>query len=71
VAIDVSDTGKGIVRSKFETVFQPGYTSKNAVGVLDFHLPEGLWNNTTTGKIIVKQSEIGKGTTFRITLNKA
>lgn len=71
VTIDVSDTGKGIPRSKFETVFQPGYTSKKRGWGLGLSLTKRIIEQYHSGKIIVKQSEIGKGTTFRITLNKA
>jgi two-component sensor histidine kinase len=71
VAIDVSDTGKGITRSKFETVFQPGYTSKKRGWGLGLSLTRRIVEQYHSGKIVVKQSEIGKGTTFRITLNKA
>lgn len=70
VAIDVSDTGKGIPRSKFETVFQPGYTSKKRGWGLGLSLTRRIVEQYHRGKISVKQSEIGKGTTFRITLNK-
>ncbi|MCF8465109.1 MAG: HAMP domain-containing histidine kinase [Flavobacteriales bacterium] len=71
VAIDVSDTGKGIAPSKFETVFQPGYTSKKRGWGLGLSLTRRIVEQYHSGKIIVKQSELGKGTTFRITLNKA
>jgi signal transduction histidine kinase len=71
VIIDVTDTGKGISRSKFETVFQPGYTSKKRGWGLGLSLTKRIIEQYHNGKIIVKRSEIGKGTTFRITLNKA
>jgi len=71
VVIDVSDTGKGIARSKFETVFQPGYTSKKRGWGLGLSLTKRIVEQYHGGKIIVSHSEIGKGTTFRITLNKA
>jgi two-component sensor histidine kinase len=71
VIIDVSDTGKGIYRSKFETVFQPGYTSKKRGWGLGLSLTKRIVEQYHNGKIVVKQSEIGKGTTFRITLQKA
>ncbi|MBI1287792.1 MAG: hypothetical protein GC178_09455 [Flavobacteriales bacterium] len=71
VTIDVSDTGKGIPRSKFETVFQPGYTSKKRGWGLGLSLTKRIIEQYHNGKIIVKSSELGKGTTFRITLNKA
>lgn len=70
VAIDVSDTGKGMARSKFETVFQPGYTSKKRGWGLGLSLTRRIVEQYHNGKISVRQSEIGKGTTFRITLNK-
>ncbi len=71
ITIDVSDTGKGIARSKFETVFQPGYTSKKRGWGLGLSLTKRIVEQYHSGKIVVKQSEIDKGTTFRITLNKA
>lgn len=71
VIIDVTDTGKGIPRSKFETVFQPGYTSKKRGWGLGLSLTKRIIEQYHNGKIIVKRSEMGKGTTFRITLNKA
>lgn len=70
VTIDVSDTGKGIPRSKFETVFQPGYTSKKRGWGLGLSLTKRIVEQYHGGKIIVRNSEIGKGTTFRITINK-
>ena len=71
VIIDVTDTGKGIPRSKFETVFQPGYTSKKRGWGLGLSLTKRIIEQYHSGKIIVKRSDIGVGTTFRITLNKA
>lgn len=70
VTIDVSDTGKGIARSKFETVFQPGYTSKKRGWGLGLSLTKRIVEQYHGGKIVVRNSEIGKGTTFRITINK-
>jgi two-component sensor histidine kinase len=71
VTIDVSDTGKGIPRSKFETVFQPGYTSKKRGWGLGLSLTKRIVEQYHGGKIIVLHSELGKGTTFRISMNKA
>jgi len=71
VVIDVADTGKGIARSKFETVFQPGYTSKKRGWGLGLSLTKRIVEQYHSGKIFVKQSELGKGTKFRIILNKA
>jgi signal transduction histidine kinase len=70
VYIDVSDTGKGIPKSKFKTVFQPGYTTKQRGWGLGLSLVKRIIEDYHKGKIFVKRSEAGKGTTFRIVLNK-
>lgn len=69
VYIDVSDTGKGILKSKFKTVFNPGYTTKKRGWGLGLSLVKRIIESYHGGKIYVKNSEIGKGTTFRIELN--
>ncbi|RVU00381.1 HAMP domain-containing histidine kinase [Mucilaginibacter limnophilus] len=68
VFIDVSDTGKGIPRSKFDTVFQPGYTTRKRGWGLGLSLTKRMVENYHNGHIFVKDSEVGKGTTFRIIL---
>ncbi|MBB6129346.1 sensor histidine kinase [Mucilaginibacter lappiensis] len=68
VFIDVTDTGKGIQRSKFDTVFQPGYTTRKRGWGLGLSLTKRMVENYHNGQIFVKDSEIGKGTTFRIVL---
>ncbi|SHM74122.1 sensor histidine kinase [Mucilaginibacter sp. OK098] len=68
VFIDVSDTGKGIPRSKFDTVFQPGYTTRKRGWGLGLSLTKRMIENYHNGQIFVKDSEVGKGTTFRIVL---
>jgi len=68
VFIDVSDTGKGIPRSKFETVFQPGYTTRKRGWGLGLSLTKRMIQNYHNGQIFVRDSELGKGTTFRIAL---
>jgi two-component system, sporulation sensor kinase D len=68
VYIDVSDTGKGIPRSKFETVFQPGYTTRKRGWGLGLSLTKRMIQNYHNGQIFVRDSELGKGTTFRIVL---
>ncbi|MGN8068096.1 HAMP domain-containing sensor histidine kinase [Mucilaginibacter sp. SG564] len=68
VFIDVTDTGKGIQRSKFDTVFQPGYTTRKRGWGLGLSLTKRMIENYHNGQIFVKDSEIGKGTTFRIIL---
>jgi len=71
VFIDVTDTGKGIQRSKFDTVFQPGYTTRKRGWGLGLSLTKRMVENYHNGQIFVKDSEIGKGTTFRIVLKNA
>ncbi|MGI4751655.1 MAG: ATP-binding protein [Janthinobacterium lividum] len=68
VYIDVSDTGKGIPRSKFLTVFRPGYTTRKRGWGLGLSLTKRIVENYHNGQIFVKDSEVGKGTTFRIIL---
>jgi len=68
VFIDVSDTGKGIPRSKFLTVFQPGYTTRKRGWGLGLSLTKRIIENYHKGHIFVRDSELGKGTTFRIIL---
>ena len=70
VRIDLSDTGKGIPKSKFKTVFNPGYTTKQRGWGLGLSLVKRIIESLQGGKIYVKSSELGKGTTFRIELCK-
>jgi two-component system, sporulation sensor kinase E len=69
VHIDISDTGKGIPRSKFKDVFRPGFTTKKRGWGLGLTLVKRIVENYHGGKIFVLSSEIGKGTTFRIVLS--
>jgi len=69
--IDVTDTGKGITKSNFKTVFKPGYTTKARGWGLGLSLVKRIIEENHNGKIFVKASELGKGTTFRIILKKA
>lgn len=71
VFIDVSDTGKGIPRSKIETVFRPGFTTKKRGWGLGLTLAKRIIETYHSGKIFVKYSEENQGTTFRITLDAA
>ncbi len=68
--IDVSDTGKGISKKYFKSVFQPGFTTKKRGWGLGLSLARRIVENYHKGKIFLKQSEISKGTTFRIILRK-
>ncbi len=70
VYIDVADTGKGISKAYFKTVFQPGFTTKKRGWGLGLSLAKRIVENYHKGKIFLKQSEINKGTTFRIILNR-
>jgi hypothetical protein len=71
VFIDVSDTGKGIPRSKLETIFRPGFTTKKRGWGLGLTLAKRIIETYHNGKIFVKSSEENQGTTFRISLNAA
>lgn len=68
VWIEVKDTGKGIARKNFKNVFSPGYTTKKRGWGLGLTLVKRIIEEYHGGKIFVKDSEIGKGTTFRIEL---
>jgi signal transduction histidine kinase len=70
VLIDIADDGKGIPKSKFKTIFNPGYTSKKRGWGLGLSLSKRIINDYHKGKIFVKSSIINKGTTFRIILRK-
>ena len=69
VFIDISDTGKGIPRSKLEHVFRPGFTTKKRGWGLGLTLAKRIIEAYHNGKIFVKSSEENLGTTFRIILN--
>ncbi len=70
VAIDLTDTGKGIHKSKHKSVFKPGYTTKKRGWGLGLSLCKRIIENYHDGKIYVLNSEEGKGTTFRIVLKR-
>lgn len=68
IYIDLKDTGKGISRKNFKNVFHPGYTTKKRGWGLGLTLVKRIIEEYHGGKIFVKDSEIDKGTTFRIEL---
>ena len=70
VIIDISDTGKGISSSEIKAIFNPGYTSKKRGWGLGLSLAKRIINDYHKGKVFVKSSIVGKGTTFRIILKK-
>lgn len=70
LGIDVSDTGKGMGKSRYNEVFKPGFTTKKRGWGLGLTLVKRIIENYHHGKIAVHHSEIGKGTTFRIVMNR-
>ena len=70
VVVEVSDTGKGIRKKDIRNVFTPGFTTKKRGWGLGLSLAKRIVEEYHKGKIFVKNSEIGKGTTFRIELTK-
>ena len=70
IAIEVSDTGKGIRKKDIANVFRPGFTTKKRGWGLGLSLAKRIVEEYHHGKIWVKSSEVGKGTTFRIELHK-
>ncbi len=68
VAIDISDTGKGIAKKNMSKVFNPGFSTKKRGWGLGLTLAKRIIENYHNGKLIVKSSEVNKGTTFRILL---
>ena len=70
IHIDISDTGKGIPKSRFKTIFRPGFTSKTRGWGLGLTLSKRIIENYHAGRIYVKSSAVNKGTTFRIVLKK-
>ncbi|GAB3825755.1 HAMP domain-containing sensor histidine kinase [Pontibacter rugosus] len=70
IAVDITDTGKGIPKSKIDSVFLPGYTTKRRGWGLGLALAKRIIDNYHEGKLTVKWSEVGKGTTFRVILNR-
>ena len=70
VAIEVSDTGKGIRKMNIGNVFKPGFTTKSRGWGLGLSLAKRIVEEYHKGRIFVKNSEVGKGTTFRIELKK-
>tara|TARA_B100001063_G_C16777282_1_gene566645 strand:- start:3942 stop:5087 length:1146 start_codon:yes stop_codon:yes gene_type:complete len=70
VCIHISDTGSGIKKENFKKIFSPGFTSKKRGWGLGLSLAKRIITDYHKGKISVKTSELGKGTTFEIVLKK-
>ncbi len=71
IFIDFKDTGSGIPKLRWESIFQPGYTTRKRGWGLGLSLSRRIIENYHKGEIFVKESEIGIGTTFRIVLKSA
>jgi signal transduction histidine kinase len=69
VAIDITDTGKGISKANMQKVFSPGFSTKKRGWGLGLTLAKRIVEEYHQGRLFVKSSEVGKGTTFRIILN--
>lgn len=70
VVVEISDTGKGIKKKNIKNIFRPGFTTKQRGWGLGLSLAKRIVEDYHHGKIFVKSSELGKGTTFRIELKK-
>lgn len=70
ICLDISDTGKGIPRGRFKTIFKPGFTTRRNGWGLGLSLSKRIIEQYHNGKIFVYQSAINEGTTIRILLNK-
>ena len=70
VCIELSDTGHGIPSHKFKSVFRPGYSTKKRGWGLGLSLSKRIIEQYHKGQLFVKHSDLGKGTTFRMILNK-
>ena len=70
VVIEVEDNGKGIRKKDLKNVFTPGFTTKKRGWGLGLSLAKRIVEEYHKGRIFVKQSEVGRGTTFRIELKK-
>lgn len=70
LAIDITDTGKGISKANMQKVFAPGFSTKKRGWGLGLTLAKRIVEEYHNGRLFVKSSEVGKGTTFRIVLNK-
>ncbi|RAJ00343.1 histidine kinase/DNA gyrase B/HSP90-like ATPase [Chitinophaga skermanii] len=70
ITIDITDTGKGIPKPLHEKVFQPGFSTKKRGWGLGLSLAKRIIEEYHQGRLYIKSSEIGKGTTFRIWLRK-
>ncbi len=71
IFIDVSDTGKGIAKGNWKKIFEPGFTTKTRGWGLGLSLSRRIVEDYHHGKIAVTDSEVGRGTTIRVTIQRA
>lgn len=71
IFIDITDTGKGIAKQHLARVFSPGFTTKKRGWGLGLSLAKRIIEQYHRGRLFVKQSEPGRGTTFRIVLKRS
>jgi signal transduction histidine kinase len=70
IYIDITDSGKGIAKQNLGKVFKPGFTTKKRGWGLGLSLSKRIIEQYHKGQLFVKNSETGKGSTFRIVLKK-
>lgn len=70
IYLEMSDTGKGIPKSKYKQVFEPGYTTKKRGWGLGLSLAKRIVEEYHKGRVFVKKSVVGRGTTFCVELKK-
>jgi signal transduction histidine kinase len=70
VYVDIADNGRGVPKSKYKTIFKPGYTTKERGWGLGLSLSKRIIEEYHGGKIFVNDSELNHGTTIRIVLRK-
>ena len=70
ISIEVKDTGKGMSRSNFKRIFEPGFTTKTRGWGLGLSLSKRIIEEYHHGKIFVKESEVNKGTTIRVMIKR-
>jgi signal transduction histidine kinase len=70
IVVEVKDTGKGISKKNIANVFKPGFTTKQRGWGLGLSLSKRIVDTYHKGELSIKQSEVGKGTTFKILLKK-
>ena len=68
--VDIADTGKGLAKSYYKRIFEPGFTTKKRGWGLGLSLAKRIMEQYHKGRIFVKSSIVGRGTTIRLELRK-